>query len=193
MGTYRAVIGGMATLALCVGADSAYAGHHRISADALGHFQRGVQAYVTLHRQEERLLPPLDIPSEPGKIQQWSDALALTIAAGRQAAREGDIIDAAAASVFRACIRTTLGDRGRATVLASGGGWNGEEMAPAVNGRVHWRGGSYMPASLIAALPPLPPELQYRFIGPDLALIDIGAGLVVDVLRDALPPVSTAL
>jgi hypothetical protein len=181
----------MAALALYAGAERAYAGHHRISADALEHFQRGVQAYVTLHRRVERLLPPLEISSEPRKIQQWSDALALEIVAGRHAAREGDIIDAAAAAVFRARIRTTLEDRGRATVLASGD-WSGEEMAPAVNGRVHWRGGSYMPASLIAALPPLPPELQYRFIGPDLALIDIGAGLVVDVLRDALPPVSRA-
>jgi hypothetical protein len=47
-----------------------------------------------------------------------------------------------------------------------------------------------MPAAVIAALPELPPELQYRFVGADLVLVDIGAGLVVDVLRGALPPVS---
>jgi hypothetical protein len=162
-------------------------------ADALQHFQEGVQSYVTLHRQIERLLPPLDISSEPRKIQQWSDALALELVAGRLGAREGDIIDPSAAAVFRAHIRTTLGDRGRATVPASAGSWDGEEIAPAVNGRIHWPCGSYMPASLIAVLPALPPELQYRFIGSDLVLIDIGAGLVVDVLRDALPPVSTTV
>jgi hypothetical protein len=183
----------VAVLGLCAATGGAYAGHHRISADALEHFQKGVQAYVTLHRQVERLLPPPEIPTDARKIQQWSDLLALEIVAGRLAAREGDIIDPAAAALFRAHIRTTLGDRGRATVLASSGSWDGEEIAPAVNGRIHWPCGSYMPASLIAVLPALPPELQYRFIGSDLVLVDIGAGLVVDVLREALPPVSTAL
>lgn len=187
------VVGGMTVLGLCAATGGAYASHHRISADALEHFQNGVQAYTMLHRQVERLLPRLEIPSDARKIQQWSDRLALEIVAGRQAAREGDIIDAATAAVFRSYIRTTLGDRGRATVLASAGGWGDEDFAPAVNGRIHWAGGSYMPASLLAVLPALPPELQYRFIGSDLALIDIGACLVVDVLRGALPPRSTAL
>jgi hypothetical protein len=37
-------------------------------------------------------------------------------------------------------------------------------------------------------LPELPEELEYRFAGRDLVLIDIHAELVVDVLRRALPP-----
>jgi len=184
MKTYRAVAGGVAALALYVAAGSTPAAHHRISADALQHFQQGVERYVILHRQIERLLPPLGISAERRKIQQWSDALALEIAAGRQGAREGDIIDAAAANVFRARIRETLKDTDRA---AEG------TFAPAVNTRVQWTAGTRIPAALIAVLPTLPPELQLRFIGVDLVLIDVGAGLVVDVLRDALPPVSTGI
>jgi hypothetical protein len=37
------------------------------------------------------------------------------------------------------------------------------------------------------ALPKLPPELTYEFWGRDLALVDIAADLVLDVLPDALP------
>jgi hypothetical protein len=36
-------------------------------------------------------------------------------------------------------------------------------------------------------LPELPPELSYRFVGRDLVLKDIKAGLVVDVLPNAIP------
>jgi hypothetical protein len=182
MKNYRAVAGGVAALALYAAAGGAYGAHHRISADALQHFQEGVQHYVILHRQIERLLPPLELSAERRAIQQWSDALALELAAGRQGAREGDIIDAAAANVFRARIRETLKNTDRD---AEG------TFAPAVNTRVQWTAGTRIPAALIAALPTLPPELQYRLIGVDLALIDVAAGLLVDVLRDALPPVST--
>jgi hypothetical protein len=38
----------------------------------------------------------------------------------------------------------------------------------------------------MAALPPLPPELQYRFVGRDLILWDIHSGLIVDFLPDAI-------
>jgi hypothetical protein len=39
---------------------------------------------------------------------------------------------------------------------------------------------------VLNALPALPDELQYRLIGHDLALVDLHADLVVDILRDAV-------
>ena len=42
-------------------------------------------------------------------------------------------------------------------------------------------------SSVLAALPPLPHELQYRFVGRDLVLVDTHADLVVDILRNAVP------
>jgi hypothetical protein len=40
----------------------------------------------------------------------------------------------------------------------------------------------------IEVLPELPEELQYRFQGRDLVILDVETDLVVDVLKDALPP-----
>jgi hypothetical protein len=40
---------------------------------------------------------------------------------------------------------------------------------------------------MLAGLPELPGELEYRFLGRDLLLVDVLANLVVDVLHDALP------
>jgi hypothetical protein len=39
---------------------------------------------------------------------------------------------------------------------------------------------------VIQALPPLPPELQYRIVGDDLFLVDVHASLIVDILPGAL-------
>ena len=41
--------------------------------------------------------------------------------------------------------------------------------------------------ALLAALPALPEELQFRFVGRDLVLVDVHADLVLDILKDALP------
>ena len=65
-------------------------------------------------------------------------------------------------------------------------------VAPlAVNGDMPWRFSSAVPACIVEALPPLPPELQYRFVGPDLVLVDVHASLIVDILRDAAIPFDT--
>jgi hypothetical protein len=44
-----------------------------------------------------------------------------------------------------------------------------------------------MPPSLLAALPRLPPELRYGFVGRDLILWDPHAGLIVDFVANAIP------
>jgi hypothetical protein len=57
---------------------------------------------------------------------------------------------------------------------------------PAVNGRYDWRLGAWMWPALLQALPPLPADLQYRIVDDDLVLVDLRAGLVVDILEDAM-------
>lgn len=52
---------------------------------------------------------------------------------------------------------------------------------------VPWDAAPMIWPSMIAALPELPPELEYRFVGRHLMLIDVLANRVVDVLHDALP------
>lgn len=39
------------------------------------------------------------------------------------------------------------------------------------------------PPSLLANLPLLPPQIEYRFAGMDLILLDVRANLVVDLLE----------
>ena len=45
-----------------------------------------------------------------------------------------------------------------------------------------------MPPSVLDVLPPLPPELSYRFVGRDLLLMDRNTSVILDIVTDALPP-----
>jgi hypothetical protein len=44
-----------------------------------------------------------------------------------------------------------------------------------------------VPPKLLAALPPLPHGLEYRFVGRRLILHDTLTNLVVDILENAIP------
>ena len=44
-----------------------------------------------------------------------------------------------------------------------------------------------MPSPMLAKLPPIPAELEYRFLGRSFLLVDARANLVIDVLEDVLP------
>jgi hypothetical protein len=57
----------------------------------------------------------------------------------------------------------------------------------AVNAPVPPQLGAAIPSCVLDALPPLPWGLDYRIIDHDLLLIDLGSGLVIDILPDALP------
>ena len=96
---------------------------------------------------------------------------------------------AAVASQFRARIVNALTVHGiQPEELIASSLDQADETAPAagVNGRFPWKRGTPMWPCVLNALPPLPDELQYRLIGPDLVLVDVHASLVVDILRHAV-------
>jgi hypothetical protein len=44
-----------------------------------------------------------------------------------------------------------------------------------------------VPPQVLRSLPPLPPELEYRFIGTTLILLDAHAHIIVDYMTGAVP------
>jgi hypothetical protein len=55
----------------------------------------------------------------------------------------------------------------------------------------HWIYGSAMFPCVLDALPELPTELQYRIVGSTLVLIDVHAGMIVDLLPGLLAEPTT--
>jgi hypothetical protein len=58
---------------------------------------------------------------------------------------------------------------------------------PRAGEAVPWNAGPVMWPVMLAGLPELPPELEYRFLGRHLIIVDVLANLIVDLLHDALP------
>lgn len=148
-------------------------------------FEARVDHYVQLHRRLERLVPPQIITSDPYRlfISRW--ALAAEIRRERQFAKQGEIFSPEIAVMFRKIVERTLReDRVDWAVFLEEDGMT-LPITVEVNGNYPGAGPvSTMSPTLLRALPPLPPELQYRFVNMQLILWDVHAGLIVDFVPD---------
>jgi hypothetical protein len=149
-------------------------------------FVARVHDYVETHR---RLAAGIEQPlcSTPEEIAKQAEALAAAIRDARPRAREGDIFTLAAADVFRARIAAMVARYGIDVAAAPRNDDEGAEFDLHVLGTPPWRADRATWAPIVRELPELPAELEYRFITRHLVLIDTGANIVVDILRDALP------
>ena len=155
-------------------------------AAALLPFQTGVGEYLELHHRAEAAIPQVSIPTDAVSLYVIPTALRAKLQRARAGTGEGRIFTPRAARVFKRLI--TKATRGDYAALMTETHEDRDELGRAiVNDR--WPGTALttMPPDLLAVLPPLPRELEYRFVHRDLVLWDVRADLIVDVLRDAIP------
>jgi hypothetical protein len=154
----------------------------------VGTYLRAVGEYLALRERLFAPLPPLEVSDNWETIHNAVEARTHALRRARVNARNGDIFNVAVAELFRSQIRRVMDEAGYdAGRLLREMTDDGEQWQPAeANGRFSWTTACATPPFVLAALPPLPDQLQYRFVGLDLALIDTDASYIVDVLRDAL-------
>jgi hypothetical protein len=156
---------------------------------SLRQFNASIHQYVQLHRRIEQQLPPFRAHSDAQDIIESSNAMSAALQSARANAREGDIFTPEVATLLRTRVSAALAARGFlpdemvASTLEEA---NDNAALPVVNGRFPWRRGAAMWPCVLDALPRLPHELQYRFVGRDLVLVDTHADIVVDILRNAV-------
>ena len=153
-------------------------------------FNAATADYARMHRRLERLVAPITLSSPIDSINRSIQALANGIRVERSHARQGDLFTPALAEELRGSINSALLDHGftAADVWASQQeeGVNLYAVHLRVNEPFPWIFASMMFPCVIEALPPLPPELQYRIVGSDLILVDVHASLIVDILPGVL-------
>ena len=120
--------------------------------------------------------------SDPEELTRQAADLAAAIRDARPLATEGTIFTPRVAVFLRTRIAQTV----RAAALDVTTSVGDDDVALEVHALFPWGAGRRAWPVLVEALPVLPQELEYRFVGRHLVLLDAEANLVVDVLRDAL-------
>ena len=158
--------------------------------EAIQQFQQAADDYALMHRYLERALPSVKVTADTETLRQAIATMAAAVRLARAGAKPGDLFSPAVAEVLRDRIARSLERQGLTPwdVLADQLADTGPVGAPVltVNGPFPWKLAAGMNPAVLQALPPLPPELQYRMVGSDLVLIDVHAGLIVDILPYAL-------
>lgn len=159
-------------------------------AGLLADFKKKVDAYNELRTGLQRKTQPLKKTDDPGDIALAEKALAQQIRAARADARPGDIFTPATAAMFRRLLRPPLkgpdGAENKRTI-------RDDAPAPAevpfkVNGEYPKDAAlSTVPPDVIKSLPPLPENLQYRFVGKHLILYCTRGNLIIDYMVNAIP------
>ena len=156
----------------------------RVNANAatLKDFSRRVDGYVALHKKLEATLPDLAKQTTPEAIDKHERALAKLIQDARKTAKQGDLFTPAMQRLVRNLLRPVFqGHDGRqikAEILDNEYKGN---VKLAVNGRYPDEVPiSTVPPQVLAQLPKLPEELEYRFIQTNLILFDPHSHTIAD-------------
>jgi hypothetical protein len=151
-------------------------------------FNRAVEQYLGTRRRLLREVPDLRVTEDSAEIAKRSDALALAIQRARSTAQQGDFFDSACRHVITERLSRALTGAEAAQLLIT----INDEPTLKRRPRVHMRypvasSMATIPTKLLDLLPPLPPELEYRFLGRSLVLRDRNAALLLDYVMQAIP------
>ena len=154
-------------------------------------FQARVQKYIELQKKAASSVPsiPRDV-TDASIITQHQQKIAEGIRAMRRGAIPGEIFTPAVRQMIISIVKQKLEGNSatdaRDTVLGEGNP-KSPESAASVNLAVNasYPSGaplSTVPPTLLIALPALPKEVEYRFVGRTLILRDTQANLIVDLI-----------
>jgi hypothetical protein len=146
-------------------------------------FSERVSNYVELRNRLEKGLPDLTVTDDPGEIWRAQRALANRVRVARAEARQGDIFTSTISAEFRNVLLAETNSGTMADIMDENPG----DVSRHIN-RAYPTGKplANMPAGMLAVLPTLPEDFQYRFLGRALILIDTRTNLVVDRMPCAI-------
>jgi hypothetical protein len=151
--------------------------------EAMADVSTRIAAYASLRGELQEDLRAPQVTDDVAKIRHAVRALATKIRASQQRPREGDIFTTRAAEEIRRRLRLIATvDTCRAIEDDN----PGRLSRPVSRDYPEGRPLSTTPATVLAILPRLPPDIQYRFIGHDLILLDTRANIVVDWMAEAI-------
>lgn len=146
-------------------------------------FSKRVQRYFDLRSKLQEGLPPLRVTEDVSEIRSVRRALARRIQAARDGAQEGDIFTPAISAEFKEVLALEMNAKAWAVIMDDNPG----EFSHDING-IYPDGKPYstVPGTILAVLPTLPDDVQYRFLGRHLILLDTRANVILDRIPYAI-------
>ncbi len=150
-------------------------------------FRDRADAYLEQQKKIAKGLPPLKDTENAAELTAREDELGKRIALARATAKPGDFIGKDLEPYVREVIKKDWANRPSDARKAVG-----EDLPPPSVAKINApypkeQPLATVPASLLAALPPLPEGLEYRLVGRHLIIRDVTANLVIEVLPNVLP------
>ena len=146
-------------------------------------FSARIDRYIELRKMLEQGLPPPRVTEDPAEILEVERALARRIRAARSGARRGDIFTEDIRAEFTRVLLLVMDAGTRRAIMDENPG----AFSHRINGTYSkHRPLSTVPANILALLPRLPDDIQYRFLGRHLILHDTRANVILDRIPCAL-------
>jgi hypothetical protein len=175
------------TLVFAVGAAPQQRAPVNPLAQSMSDFQKRVDEYMKLRREITKTVPEVKETGDPAKISAREKALGQAIANARPSAKSGDVFGPEMSVYLKKVLAEDWKSRSAADRKALF-----EEIPPDLQLKVNQTYPTTLPlvsapAKLLAQLPTLPEELEYRLVDRSFLLRDRDANLIIDVLPGVYP------
>jgi LmbE family N-acetylglucosaminyl deacetylase len=156
-------------------------------AAALQAFQERVREYVEFHKKVEATVASLRTTDDAVELVDRRRALGEALIRQRPDAKTGDYFIAA----YRPHLARIIADEFSKRSIADRQALIADfpkpvRVEPNMGYPPHYPLATF-PARLLAVLPELPPEVEYRIVGRHLILRDVNGNVIIDVMRDVFP------
>ncbi len=157
-------------------------------ARALENMLARINDYAEMHKKLEDSLPKLSKESTPEQIDRNQRALQRLIQKERRGVKAGAIFTPDAQAVIKRLLERVFAGPDGAALRGSIMDENPLTIRLSVNSRYPDTVPlSTVPPQVLQGLPKLPEEMEFRFVGRYLILMDVHAHLIVDLIENALP------
>jgi hypothetical protein len=160
-----------------------------VNADAkvLADFKAKIDEYVALRKKADDSAPPMKKTDDPKQIKEAQQGLVERIGAARSGAKQGDILSPEVAVIFKRLLRPEVREKGTKEVMkddkinTAAVSFKINQPYPDKQPRVT------VPVNVLATLPKLPKDIDYRFVDKHLLLVDTRANTIIDYIPNAIP------
>jgi hypothetical protein len=152
-------------------------------------FKKRIDDYLAMREKFKKEVPPLKETKDPAKIRASQEALASKIREARKTAKQGDIFTPETRQLFRRLMYPEVKGREGAATKAAITEESHELKAVSLKVNADYPDSAPLmtvPPNILAALPKLPDDLEYRFVNKTMILLDAHANLIVDFVPGAI-------